>query len=60
MDTDDRLLSEKLALAVELLADVFAARSVRHALICIPERFKAPARLIGQRVTRSAWPRPRG
>jgi hypothetical protein len=33
MDTDDRLLSEKLALAVELLADVFAARSVRHALI---------------------------
>jgi hypothetical protein len=33
MDSDDRLLSEKLALAVELLADAFAARSVRHALI---------------------------
>jgi hypothetical protein len=33
MDTDDRLLSEKLARAVELLADAFAVRSVRHALI---------------------------
>ncbi len=33
MDINDGLLSEKLALAVELLADVFAARSIRHALI---------------------------
>jgi hypothetical protein len=33
MDTDRRLLSEELVLAVESLADAFAARSVRHALI---------------------------
>jgi hypothetical protein len=33
MDTDDRHLSEELVLAVDSLADAFAARSVRHALI---------------------------
>jgi hypothetical protein len=33
MDTDRRLLSEKQVRAVESLAEAFAARSVRHALI---------------------------
>jgi hypothetical protein len=33
MDTDRRLLSEKQVRAVESLAEAFAARSIRHALI---------------------------
>jgi hypothetical protein len=33
MDIDRQLLAEELVLAVESLADAFAARSVRHALI---------------------------
>jgi hypothetical protein len=33
MDTDRRHLSEELVRAVESLAEAFAARSIRHALI---------------------------